>query len=220
MSWLESTGRGVRVAVVDSGVNPAHPHLNGVAGGVSITGEGESDLYLDYLGHGTAVAAAICEKAPEMDLYAVKIFDRTLVTRIDRLIRALNWCVSQRMDVVNLSIGTSNAAHRDALLQAVDRLRSAGCAVVAAANTLPGTLPGVIAVECDDDCPRDTYRVAETEARRVFRASRFPRPIPGLPPERNLNGASFAVANLAGFVVRARQTQSEGIAEMLAAGAS
>ena len=213
MSWLGCTGRGVRVAVVDSGVNPAHPHLTGVAGGVAITAEGENGSYLDYLGHGTAVAAAICEKAPEMELYAVKIFDRTLATRIDRLIRALYWCASQRMVVVNLSIGTSNEAHRNALQHAVERLGTAGCAIVAAANTLPGALPGVIAVDADEDCPRDIYRVVGQQGRMVFRASRFPRPIPGQPVERNLQGVSFAVANMTGFVVRARQTIELGSLE-------
>ena len=219
MSWLDCTGRGVRVAVVDSGVNPAHPHLNGVAGGVAITAEGENDLFLDYLGHGTAVAAAICEKAPEMELYAVKIFDRTLATRIDRLIHALDWCASRQMDVVNLSIGTSNEAHRHPLQQSVARLGSAAATVVAAAHTLPGLLSGVIAVESDEDCPRDTYRVVEQQGRRIFRASPFPRPIPGLPLERNLHGVSFAVANMTGFVVRARQASKSACLErLLAAG--
>jgi subtilisin family serine protease len=150
-----------------------------------------------------------------MELYAVKIFDLTLATRIERLIRALQWCASRGMDIVNLSIGTSNEAHRDALRLAVERLGSTGCAVVAAANTLPGSLPGVIAVDADEDCPRDTYRVVEQQGRLVFRASRFPRPIPGQPVESNLQGVSFAVANLAGFVVRARQSLPGAPAEAL-----
>ncbi|NIR78361.1 MAG: hypothetical protein GWO00_08270, partial [Gemmatimonadetes bacterium] len=55
----------IRVAVVDSGVNVPHPHLPGVAGGVAFDVEGrESGDWVDRLGHGTAAAAAIHEKAP------------------------------------------------------------------------------------------------------------------------------------------------------------
>ena len=54
------TGRGVCVAVVDSGVNATHPHVGGVAGGIAIDEHGvERADYLDRLGHGTAVTAAI-----------------------------------------------------------------------------------------------------------------------------------------------------------------
>src|SRR5437867_4680369 len=98
------TGRNIRVAIIDSGVNPDHPHVAGVAGGVSIGPSGESDLYLDYLGHGTAVAGAIREKAPDAELYAVKVFDRALSTTVDILLHALDWCIDRKMDVINLSL--------------------------------------------------------------------------------------------------------------------
>ena len=54
----------ITVAVVDSGANAPHPHLSEVAGGVAFDFEGqESTDYVDQLGHGTAAAAAIQEKA-------------------------------------------------------------------------------------------------------------------------------------------------------------
>ena len=68
---------------------------------------------------------------------------------------------------------------------------------------LPGSLPGVLPVQLDADCPRDRYRAVDVDGVTVFRASGFPRPIDGLPPERNLSGISFAVANMTGFVVQA-----------------
>ncbi|MBI3494333.1 MAG: hypothetical protein HY047_21510, partial [Acidobacteria bacterium] len=84
---------------------------------------------------------------------------------------------------------------------------------------LPGSLPGVIAVQLDATCPRDEYRVAGVNDSIVFRACGFPREIPGVPPERNLNGISFAVANMTGFVARvreqARYTSVEEIARAL-----
>ena len=67
------------VAVVDSGVNVPHPHLPAVAGGTAFDVEGrQHDDYTDRLGHGTAVASAIHEKAPDADIYAVKVFDDRL----------------------------------------------------------------------------------------------------------------------------------------------
>src|SRR5262245_5052209 len=93
----------MRIAMVDSGVNAEHLHVCGVAGGVGIVTED----YVDRLGHGTAVAGAIREKAPAAELYAVKIFDRRLSTKFAILLRALDWCVENKMDVINLSVGTA-----------------------------------------------------------------------------------------------------------------
>jgi quinohemoprotein amine dehydrogenase len=68
---------------------------------------------------------------------------------------------------------------------------------------LPGTLEGVIGVDVDWNLPRDRYRVSEVNGSPCCFASGFPRPLPGVPPARNLNGISFAVANMTGFVARA-----------------
>jgi hypothetical protein len=65
---------------------------------------------------------------------------------------------------------------------------------------LPGSLNSAIAV-APEDCPRDTFRYRDG----VFYASPYPRPIPGVPPEGNLQGASFAVANMTGFAAIALQ---------------
>ena len=199
----------VRVAIVDSGVNPAHPHVGGVAGGVAIESTGETAVYLDYLGHGTAVAGAIREKAPEAQLFAVKVFDRTLSTTADRILRALEWCIAQRMQVVNLSLGTRNQAHRAGFEEMVQRATAAGVTLVAAHDVLPGALPGVIAVALDWDCPRESYRCLVKCGRPLFFASGYPRAIPGVPPDRNLNGISFAVANMTGFVARASEARMQ-----------
>ena len=205
----------VRVAIIDSGVHAAHPHVGGVAGGVGIDDDGrEHGDYTDRLGHGTAVTAAIKEKAPDAELFAVKVFDRTLSTRVANLIHAIDWAAQNRMHIANLSLGTARPEHGTILCEAVDRARSHGVAIVAARDDggvrwLPGSLPGVISVQLDWSCPRDEDRVAEIEGQTVFRASGYPREIPGVPPDRNLNGISFAVANMTGFVARARAAASD-----------
>src|SRR5262245_877965 len=90
MFLAKYTGRGVRVAVIDSGVHASHPHVGGVAGGIGILEDGSLvDDYVDRLGHGTAVAAAIREKAPDADIFAIKVFWQTLATDIGSLARAI-----------------------------------------------------------------------------------------------------------------------------------
>jgi hypothetical protein len=188
----------MRIAVIDSGIHAGHPHVGVVAGAIHFTAEGVGSDPVDRLGHGTAVAGAIREKAPDAELFAVKVFDRRLTAQIGAILRALAWCREQQMDVVNLSLGTGNPEHRAALEEAV---RDNGV-VVSAAGMLPGMLAGVIAVRQDETCRRDCFR----ERDGIFLASPYPRPIPGVPPERNLQGVSFAVANMTGFVAMALLT--------------
>ncbi|HEX7795164.1 MAG TPA: S8 family serine peptidase [Vicinamibacterales bacterium] len=203
-----ATGRGVTVAVIDSGVYVGHPHVNGVAGGVSIGADGSvTGDFVDRIGHGTAVTAAIKEKAPDAQIYSVRVFDRSQSTNVTTLIHALRWTAAAGMRIANLSLGTSNAAHRAALAAAVLDVRRRGVIVVSARDDggvewLPGSLAGVIPVQVDWDCPRDTFRAVDAPTGVVFRASGLPREIPGVPPLRNLHGVSFAVANMSGFVAR------------------
>src|SRR3984957_12157990 len=105
-------GGRMKIAIIDSGVHYGHPHVGEIAGGVEITLAGEGPDAIDRLGHGTAVAGAIREKAPDAELYAVKIFERRLSAGIDAILRGLHWCVDQRMDLINLSLGIGDPAHR------------------------------------------------------------------------------------------------------------
>lgn len=185
----------MKIAILDSGIHPGHPHVGAIAGAVQITAHGEGGDIVDRLGHGTAVAGAIREKVPDAELYAVKVFDRRLAANINVILRALAWCREHGMDVVNLSLGTENQDHREAFQDAI----GTNLLVVSAAHLLPGVLSGVIGVAADPDCPRDVFGYRDG----VFSASPYPRPIPGLPVRANLQGVSFAVANMTGFTARA-----------------
>ena len=223
-------GHRVRVAIIDSGVHASHPHVAGVKGGVGFDASGRAHPdFVDRLGHGTAVTAVIREKAPLAEVYAVKVFDADLRTEIAALRAALDWAVLERVELVNLSLGTTEQAHEPVLRDCVERAIGAGTLIVSAHETpdgdsfLPGRLPGVLPVELDWDCPRDAVREVERpDGTRVWRASGYPRPIPGVPPERNRKGLSFAVANVTGLLAaaidrgpinldRARQWLSGGV---------
>ena len=201
--------RPVRVAVVDSGVNPSHPHIGRVAGGLTVVpGAANGGDFLDRVGHGTAVTAAIQERAPGADLFVVKVFDRALSASIDTLVAGIDAAWRHGADLINLSLGTPNRAHAAALRAAADRAAAAGALIVTAgrheeAAYLPGILDGVVAVELDWTCPRLSVEVGTDAGHRpVCRASGYPRPAPGIPPERNLKGLSFAVANVTGVLAR------------------
>lgn len=209
------TGRGVRVAVIDSGVQAAHPHITAVHGGARILPDGVDEDVGDDIGHGTAVAAAILDRAPGIELLAVRVFDRTLQTTAEILARGIEWSASHGAALINLSLGTPNPAHAERLGQAIRMAAARGAVVVSARDArapvlLPGTLDGVIGVAADWECGRDTLTAARMPDERIsLAASPLPRPIPGLPPERNLSGVSFAVANATGYLARLLEAQPE-----------
>lgn len=203
---LGPAGRGVSIAVVDSGSHPGHPHLRPIAGAVAFATDGRpADDPSDRLGHGTAVAAAIQEKAPEAELWVVKVFHEALATSVTALVRAIDWSSERGIRLVNLSLGTANTARADVLGPAVERARERGTIVVAAyehegIRWLPGSLDGALGVCLDWSCPRDRLRIRPRPEGTILAASGYPRPVPGVPRERNLKGISFAVANATGLL--------------------
>lgn len=201
-----TSGHGVRVAVIDSGVHADHPHVCGVSGGIAVDADGGySSDFVDRIGHGTAVTAAIKEKAPEAECHAVRIFSERLSARATTVIAAMEWAIAHGMHVINLSLGTTNQAHAAAFRATVARANAARVLIVAAQDDaeqcwLPGGLPGVIAVRADWECPRQQLRVMESGSGPVFLTSGFARPIDGVDPWRNLHGSSFAVAGVTGML--------------------
>lgn len=204
------TGRGVRIAVVDSGVHADHPHIRAVAGGVAILPDGaiEENSFTDRLGHGTAVMAAIQERAPDAACWAVKLFDARLQSTAAALFRAIEWAIEERMDLVNLSLGATNEAHADRLADLTERAGAAGVSLISARTCYPGRLSGVFGVSLDAECARTAFHARESAGALELFASGYPRPAPGIPAERNLQGISFAVANMTGFAARALENST------------
>ena len=143
-----ATGRGVRVAVIDSGVHPVASTRRRGGRGVSFDAAGaRGDDAVDRLGHGTAVAAAIRDKAADAEIVPVKVFDRELRATVDALEAAIDWAVGAGVHVINLSLGTANPAHEARLAAALARAGRAGVWLVAAGDHdgtrwLPGSAAG------------------------------------------------------------------------------
>lgn len=203
--------RQVRIAVIDSGVHPGHPHIRAarLAPGMAFARDGsgieDADATLDRLGHGTAVTAAIQELAPDAICVPVRVFHEALRSSASALVAAIRWAVAERVDLVNLSLGTVNPAHRALFETVAEEATEAGVALIAAREAgaepcYPGSLDAAIGVALDWDCPRERCGMLPGG---VLAASGHPRPIPGVEQRRNLHGISFAVANLTGLAARA-----------------
>ena len=212
------TGTGVKVALIDSGVNAHHSHVEGVAGGIHFFLDEENDVqtspeYPDQIGHGTALAGVIRAKAPQAELYAVKIFTDHLATAFPVLEAALQWAIDQRIKIINLSLGLIKNEHRQPLSALVSLAQKTNLILVASSppdrsDILPATLPGVIGVAADDSCAWDEYR-ALMDSPIPFRAHPYPRPLPGPAQTQNFHGHSFASAHIAAALALKAEGQPE-----------
>lgn len=212
----------VRIAVIDSGVHPAHPHITAdtLLPGLSVLADGtvlsDPAEAIDTLGHGTAVTAAIQELAPQARILPIRVFRDSLRASARALGGAMRLAIEARVDLINLSLGTPNPAHGDAFAHLVQEALDAGCLIVAAreaddAPCWPGCLPHVVGVGLDWDVPRGAPRLAGDGANgSVIMATGHPRPIPGVPQRRNLYGISFAVAQVTGWAAANAPTIAAG----------
>lgn len=163
---LNITGKGIKVAVIDTGISHSHPALQGrIFGEADFTGEGVEDLQ----GHGTHVACIIgCDNdtyrgvAPDSQLYIAKALDSKGDGPASAIIEALDWAVAQNVDVINMSLGgfVFSCDGRDPLSQAVDGVVEKNITVVVAAGNsgprrrtiaAPGCAQNAITVGAVDD---------------------------------------------------------------------
>lgn len=142
-AWGGSTGKGVKVAVIDSGIEASHPAVGGhVEGFLAIT-EGPDGLVYDTqphddaYGHGTACAGIIRGLAPECELYSVRVLGPTLTGRGIVFAAGLRWAIQNSMNVCNLSLGTTSKEFFGLLHELADMACFRNVMLVTAANNLP-----------------------------------------------------------------------------------
>jgi type VII secretion-associated serine protease mycosin len=149
-AWQHSTGRGVVVAVLDSGVDATHPDLAGqVLPGTDLV-DGSTDGRVDPVGHGTTVAALIAGKrdedgvvglAPDAKILPVRVLDdHNRYEDASIVARGLRWAVDHGATVVNLSLG--GLAHSDVLAAALAYAAEKDVVVIACTGNLAQTVGG------------------------------------------------------------------------------
>jgi subtilisin family serine protease len=162
-AWGGSTGRGVRVAVIDSGVDADHPSLGGavdVDGGISVRLAADGGAVVvpgahrDQFGHGTACAGIVHALAPEASITSVQVLGPGLTGKAAVFLKGLEWAVEQRFDVVNLSLGTVRREVALELHELCDRAYFQGSVLVTAANNVqrlsyPSLFASVVSVACN-----------------------------------------------------------------------
>jgi subtilisin len=146
-AWGNSTGKGVQVAVVDSGVEHDHPALGScVHGGVVVeydedAEEGyriEPDEHpIDYAGHGTACAGIIHSIAPEAEIYSVRVLGKDMKGRAMQFAAGLDWSTEHGMQVVNLSLSTSKEEYFGLFHDLADQAYFKNVNLVSAVNNIP-----------------------------------------------------------------------------------
>lgn len=210
--WRRATGKGVSVAIIDSGIDVLHPALAGkVASSVEARVDNKKVIFDpsddgDSAGHGTACAGIIAGIAPDAELHSIKVLGAGGLGDGMAFMAGLEWAIKQRYRVVNLSLGTTKPQFFAPLHDLLDRAYQAGCIVVAAANNLPQpSFPSVFSsslisvIKSDQTDPLNFGfhygEVIELTAPGVN--VRTPWPGGGY---RNLTGNSFACPHIVGVI--------------------
>jgi subtilisin family serine protease len=213
-AWNGSAGEGVKVAVIDSGIDATHPAISGrVAGYLSVvedahTGAVSFDTarHTDTYGHGTGCAGIILSLAPRCELYSVKVLGGGM-GKASTFAAGLRWAIDNGMQVCNLSLGTTKKDYYALFHELADLAYFRNIALVVAANNMP--VPAF---------PSTYASVISVAAHEVADPQRFyynPEPpvefgAPGIEVRvawtngtwTNATGNSYAAPHITGLVVR------------------
>lgn len=165
-AWDFTQGAGVRVAVIDTGIDASHADLDGaVDGGYGAAADcSREECYLDDNGHGTHVAGTIAGRgagqfgvygvAPKARLYAVKVLGADGSGSLSDVIKGIIWCANNDIQVANMSLGSDTPS--ETMQRALRYAKARGVVVVAAAGNsggavgYPAAYPETIAVSAMD----------------------------------------------------------------------
>lgn len=141
----DSTGAGVDVAIVDSGVEGEHPDVGGLASSVALSYDAsapdqvrvEDGPHEDLFGHGTAIASVVRALAPDCRLHSVRVLGDRLTGRGPVFAAGLRWAVEHGMHVVNLSLSTGKEEYHGLFHDLADEAYFRGVSLVCAVNNAP-----------------------------------------------------------------------------------
>ncbi|GGG16092.1 S8 family peptidase [Paenibacillus aceti] len=139
-AWSVSTGNQIRIGVIDTGADYSHPDLRYSLGrGINLLNRGM--LPYDDNGHGTHIAGTIAASggsrgmmgvAPRSIVYPVKAFDHNGSAYVSDIILGIDWCIRNRMHIINMSFGMKNKSQ--SLQNIISKAHAAGIIVVASSG--------------------------------------------------------------------------------------
>jgi len=141
-AWGGSTGNGVRVCILDSGVELDHPDVGKVDRAVAISRDGEEtiveeDTEGDLCGHGTACAGIVRALAPEAEIHSVRVLGSGYTGSGPILLAGLQWSIEQGFDVINMSLSTTKQKFATLLHELADSAYFKRTMLVASAHNMP-----------------------------------------------------------------------------------
>lgn len=149
----------IHIAIIDDGINEVYFHTGSLPHNVEISPALEiydRTGYNPYLpSHGTNCAAIIKKYAPDAVFSSVKILNEaTFTARKDQLLQALEWCFTNKISLIHLSLGSIFFKDFEEIHSLIDKMTNSGIIIVAACHnrnifTCPASLSGVIGVKCD-----------------------------------------------------------------------
>lgn len=206
-----TSGKGVRIAVVDSGCDPNWAHLSFRPGIGLVDPEKEfhvkrSDDTADRNGHGTACIDILLRTAPGVEVYPVKVFDQRLETGVELLNESLKWSVEEGIRIVNFSLGTLLESSLRPLYRSCEVARRKGLLLISAINhatgwSYPAVFENAIGVEgAEMEGPFDFDYRPQGAAECAAKGGETVRWLGGRRQE--LFGSSFAAPRITGIVAR------------------
>ena len=142
-AWGGATGKGVRVGIIDSGLENDHPQLYGrVVENVTVEISGDEPIVVpderaDMFGHGTACGAIIVGLAPEVEIVSIRVLGADLRGKGTAFATGLEWAIDQGLQVCNLSLSSKSESLYPVFHDLADRAYFRGTALVSAANNVP-----------------------------------------------------------------------------------
>ena len=141
-AWGGSTGAGVRVCILDSGVEPDHPDVGVVNHAVAVSVVDDEthvaeDSEGDLCGHGTACAGIVRSLAPDCEIHSVRVLGAGYTGSGAVLLAGLRWAIDQGYDVVNMSLSTTKQKFASMLHELADNAYFRRTMLVASAHNMP-----------------------------------------------------------------------------------
>lgn len=197
----------VKIGIIDSGINKVHFEGNKNIRGTFLRKDKKNNLIhsdkniYDQIGHGNECFKIISSIITDVDYYIVKVFGKELETDIDVLIAAIETCIFEQVDIINISAGIRSDEIPELLRHVCDEAYKNDIIIVAAQHNqgfpcYPAKYEKVISVGTVDLSPGERYRVIENGCLEFFTSA-----VDLYPPESNWSkSTSFACAKMTGYI--------------------